>query len=456
MHFGLFVRGCSLVMLGAAACSDPGAGHETPDAGTEAPDFMVDAALSIDAPSPAFSFTPWSRSIGATVSNYAATSLVTDATGRIHLIGSAVGNEPFATITNVASFYSTAYPLIARYANDGTLESAQRPAATKLVPGVGAVAPDGAIVLVSSTVITMGPGLTDVVVRKLDASGTTISWTKALGSVKDDSGAAVAVDGNGNIFVGGTVNGAIAGQTAGLYGDAFVTKYDPSGNLLWTRQFATTTTESMTALAVDVAGNVYVAGFGATVTDPQGPHSDYYGFVRKLSSTGTTVWSKELAKGASPNVRSVAVAADGSVAVAGGVNGALTGATNAGASDVAVWKLDGNGDALWSRQFGTAGYDIASGLAFDLAGNVAVAGVVSGALPQKTHAGNSDGFVRLYSGTGTERWTEQFGSNLIDEVSAVATDGGGNAYVAGTAYAGFPGVQERGFNDAFVIKFPAQ
>ena len=47
------------------------------------------------------------------------------------------------------------------------------------------------------------------------------------------------MDGLG-VYVVGTTNGALPGQTAHGQNDVFVRKYDPAGNYLWTRQFGTT------------------------------------------------------------------------------------------------------------------------------------------------------------------------------------------------------------------------
>ncbi len=84
-------------------------------------------------------------------------------------------------------------------------------------------------------------------------------WTQRFGTSSDDHAKGVAVDGGGNVYVAGTTGGALAGANGG-FGDAFVRKLDSSGATLWTRQLATWRSESANALAVDGQGNAYVAG----------------------------------------------------------------------------------------------------------------------------------------------------------------------------------------------------
>jgi hypothetical protein len=57
-----------------------------------------------------------------------------------------------------------------------------------------------------------------------------------------------------------------------------------------------------------------------------------------------------------------------------------------------VRKYDADGNELWTRQFGTAGVDSASGVAADASG-LYVAALTSGTFPDQTSAGGTDAFV---------------------------------------------------------------
>src|SRR5262249_30765830 len=98
----------------------------------------------------------------------------------------------------------------------------------------------------------------DAYVRKLDPHGT-IVWTRQFGTSSDDQAGSVAVDGTGNVYVGRTTYETLAGTNA-KKDDAFLRKLDASGATLWTRQFGSAGSESVSAVAVDGSGNVHVAG----------------------------------------------------------------------------------------------------------------------------------------------------------------------------------------------------
>jgi hypothetical protein len=63
----------------------------------------------------------------------------------------------------------------------------------------------------------------DVVMAKFDGQGNML-WGKQWGSVKDDVGRAIIVDGQGNIYVAGGTNGDLYGTNAGQM-DIFIVKF---------------------------------------------------------------------------------------------------------------------------------------------------------------------------------------------------------------------------------------
>lgn len=74
----------------------------------------------------------------------------------------------------------------------------------------------------------------------------------------------------------------------------------------------------------------------------------------------------------------------------------------------------------WTRQFGTSSYDNECGVAAGPQGEVYVAGWTRGALPGQTFAGEDDVFLRKYDPDGNEVWTRQFGTSGYDNAWCVA------------------------------------
>ncbi|MBI2934480.1 MAG: SBBP repeat-containing protein, partial [Chloroflexi bacterium] len=122
-------------------------------------------------------------------------------------------------------------------------------------------------------------------------------------------------------------------------------------------------------------------------------------------------------------------------------------------SSVAAGPLSTPTATTWTRQFGSSGYDYASGVAVDGAGNSYLAGYTYGALPGQTSSGSDDAFIRKYDPTGNELWTRQFGGSGDDHAWGVAVDGAGNSYLAGDTWGALPGQTSSGSADAFMRKY---
>ena len=124
-----------------------------------------------------------------------------------------------------------------------------------------------------------------------------------FGSSLSERGYAAATDDQGDVYVAGRFDdltdfdpgsGSLELDTAGG-SDAFVAKYTSAGHLVWARALGGPVAEEAKALAVDSAGNVYVAGWFQLTTDfDPGPgtaeltsEGSMDGFVVKLDSAGS-------------------------------------------------------------------------------------------------------------------------------------------------------------------------
>jgi sugar lactone lactonase YvrE len=203
--------------------------------------------------------------------------------------------------------------------------------------------------------------------------------------------------------------------------EIFVIKYNPSGEMLWTKVLGTWKKDFANAVNIDSSGNIYVAG--ATEKDlvaeckKHKDECDKFGggddlFVVKYNSKGKKQWTKQL--GTKRNDRATGVATDssGNVYVTGYTYWGLDGNTYAGSNDAFVVKYLDNGTKLWTKQFGTPSSDLADGIATDSSGNVYVVGYTYGDLDGNTNTGASDIFVVKYNSSGTKQWTKQLGSSM--------------------------------------------
>ena len=127
---------------------------------------------------------------------------------------------------------------------------------------------------------TFGGGLQDAFVTKLNATGAAMIYSTYLGGNLDDTATAIAVDSSGNASVTGQTDSsnfvtasATQGTLAGVH-DAFVTQINPAGSLLFSTYLGGSQdentlggTSAIGAIAVDHAGNIYVAGNTTSASD---------------------------------------------------------------------------------------------------------------------------------------------------------------------------------------------
>ncbi|MBI4302039.1 MAG: thrombospondin type 3 repeat-containing protein [Chloroflexi bacterium] len=291
------------------------------------------------------------------------------------------------------------------------------------------------------------PGGGDAFVRKYDANGTE-GWTRQFGTSRYDAACGISVNPTG-VYVAGSTNGTLAGQTNAGFIDAFVRKYDGDGNELWTRQFGTSDNDFACGIAGDSTG-VYVAGYTQGDFPGQTSVGGLDAFVRKYDAAGNEMWTRQFG-----NSLGLGISIDSTgIYVAGYTGGTLPGQTPAGGVDAFVRKYDAAGNEMWTRQFGTSDFDSANTIFVDSTG-IYVAGNTAGAFPGQTNAGGVDAFVRRYDANGTEGWSRQGGSSLDDRafgIAAYSTGSVWSVYVAGETEDVLPGQTSAGGLDAFVAK----
>ncbi len=290
-------------------------------------------------------------------------------------------------------------------------------------------------------------GRYDAFITKFDSSGGEL-WTQQIGTSGDDSSSSVAVDSAGDVYISGTTSGSLEGTNAGV-NDAFITKFDSSGSELWTQQIGTSSIDYSSSVAVDSAGNAYISG--VTWGSLEGTNTGLTdAFLTKFDSSGSELWTQQIGTSRFENGTSVAVDIAGNAYIASSTYGSLEG-TNAGLYDAFITKFDSSGSELWTQQIGTANHDLSSSVALDGAGNAYISGSTRGSL-KGTNAGQRDAFLIKFDGSGSELWTQQIGTSSDDVSTSISVDSAGNAYITGYTSGSLEGTNA-GLYDAFLVKF---
>ncbi|MGI6416679.1 MAG: SBBP repeat-containing protein [Thermoguttaceae bacterium] len=371
----------------------------------------------------------WTRQFG-TASFDRATGVSVDSCGDVYLTG------------NTGGVYTRgADAFVRKYAANGDELWATQFGGFRLIP-------DHSAAICSSGDIIYAAGYDwtgSAFVSKYDVDGTAL-WTEQFGTGSTNA-TGIATDSSGNVYVAGYTASDLGGTNAGG-SDAFVRKYDENGDVVWTNQSGTTYAERTSGICVDSNGNIYVAG--TTIYDPYTGATD--AFVSKYQADGTLVWTKQTGTAAGHWASGVCVDSSGNIYMSGYTAGNLDG-MNAGGDDAFVRKYDTYGEVIWTEQFGSTGWDRATGVSVDSSDAIYLSGYTTGAL-DGTKSGGSDAFVRKYDASGTALWSRQFGTTADDCVTGISVDFTGIIYVAGYTYDALDGTNAGG-SDAFVRKYDA-
>jgi hypothetical protein len=239
-------------------------------------------------------------------------------------------------------------------------------------------------------------GATDAFVTKLSPDGSRILYSTYLGGSDADVGQGIAVDPLGNVYITGDTRSRdfpLVKALQGSYGgtsDVFVAKLSPDGSqLLYSTYVGGRGGERGLGIAVDAAGNAFVAGY---TNSP-----DF------------------------PTVNAVQSAFGG------------------GDADGFVFKLNPTSSAfIYSTYLGGRAVrpELATSIAVDVRGNAYVAGFTNSTdfptlKPIQPFRGPTDAFIAKLNPVGMLVYSTYIGGKADDEAMAIAVDTLGSAYITG-------------------------
>ena len=266
--------------------------------------------------------------------------------------------------------------------------------------------------------------------------------------------------------------------------DAFVIKLDPQGNIVFATLLGGGGYDQATSVAVDGAGNIYLAGTTTSGNFPAPAGQPFPTiaptFIAKLNPSATAVLYSTLLPGTGilplsapfqPNVpesetaifMAVDPAGDAYFAASGSPGFAVAGSPLQKSGPMVFGKLDPTGaTTLFGTYFGGSGMDRPSGIALDATGNAYITGVTTsadfpvttGVVQSQLPAGVTNSFVvKLNPGGDQVIYATYLGANSFASALGIRVGTDGDAYVLGALQsAGFPvtpGAFETAYNPPF-------
>jgi hypothetical protein len=247
----------------------------------------------------------------------------------------------------------------------------------------------------------------------------------------------------GGFVIGGMFNGPLdlggGALVTPTYPGQFVAAFDGSGAHVWSHGFAD---HASGRTSFDDAGNVYVCGGARDTTDiGDGTHDvsgNYAPFVSSFDASGGLRWATVFpaSEGACYSITTSPSGRSALVLLPSGVSRRIViGSTTYPSGETVLLGVTGAGADDWAHVLSNTPWaygDRGPGETFLLTGFVDGSTDFGGGM-RTAIGGGFDSFVVSYDvASGAHRWSEIFGSTGYEVTRAIAPNGSGGAWVAGT------------------------
>jgi len=247
-----------------------------------------------------------------------------------------------------------------------------------------------------------------IIVCTFVSSQVSEQWAARYEPAGNDKASLISLDTAGNVYISGYTYG----------GDSITTaKYNPAGVLQWIKSFkGGNGTRSPRAMAVDIAGNIFITGEESPST-----FTDY--FLLKYNTAGEFQWVQYY------NVNAESAAA---IALDNAGNILITGLCSTSDTDVLTVKYSTQGVMQWAQIYNPPPGNLnetGTDIGIDDSNNVYVSGY-------RLVNGLYDFLVIKYNSAGMQQWVSVYdgpdGSN--DYLTKIAVSKTGNCYITGRSY----------------------
>ena len=222
-----------------------------------------------------------------------------------------------------------------------------------------------------------------------------------------------------------------------------------------------------------------IASSGAYKTTNSGSDDAFIVKMKRNGGSGQRVWGTYFGGTLADAAYDVAVDLNGDVLVAGVTNSSGLGfnarykSTYAANKDAIIIKFNASGNLQWCNYLGGSGDDEGLGITTDSSNNVIVVGKTESSglnsnaggytVHQTTNAGVGDGFIAKLDKDGNRFFVTYYGGAASDELKGVVTSRKDTIVVVGTTSSStgitsggtFQGASYSNLNDAFIVKLTA-
>ncbi len=309
-----------------------------------------------------------------------------------------------------------------------------------------------------------GGGIDDAILAKFDPTGQRL-WSTYYGGNMHDIAMCIAVDGSGNVIIGGHTESANTGNCIATPGafmtafsfnvDSYVAKFNTNGVRQWGSYFGDTGYEEAWGAAADASNNVIITGWTSSIAGIATPTCHQPGnggnndaYIAKFDPTGANlIWATYY--GGTGDEQGVAVEVNAGLIYitgnAGSANNIATPGTyqiaSGSAEDVFITCLNLSGVRQWATYYGGNGTDYVSDILLDANKNIFICGetlstnsisTVGAYQPNIGLINTYDAYFAKFSNNGLKlKLASYYGDAGADNGKGIALDNTGKLYIAG-------------------------
>jgi len=232
------------------------------------------------------------------------------------------------------------------------------------------------------------------------------SWFKHYGGTNQDHGRCVDQTSDGGYIIAGDS----ASYAYGNY-DFAIYKLDSSGSKIWFKHYGGSNSDYAYSIQQTSDGGYIGAGYTESYTNGGKDFAIY-----KLDSNGNKIWFKHYGGSNEDSGLSIQQTSDGGYIVAG-----YTKSYTYGNEDVAIYKLDSNGNKTWFKHYGGTNIEYGHSIQQTSDGGYVVAGTT-----YSYSYGSSDIAIYKLNSSGNKVWFKHYGGSSFDAGHSIqqTSDGG--------------------------------
>jgi hypothetical protein len=254
--------------------------------------------------------------------------------------------------------------------------------------------PDGEFFVIGYTESALGQtnyGGTDVWIARFSSSGDML-WLQQFGTPADDYDNKIIFDGAGGVIACGSTAGDLAAPHQGEF-DVWIGRFDGAGQTLWLQQFGTAADDLAYAAATDGQGGAFIGG--KTRGDLASPSAGWGdAWLSRYDNTGQRLWITQFGTAEEDLIEVATSDAMGGVIIGGSTFGSLGGSASGGV-DSWLGRYTSEGKQVWLEQVGTPAYDYTQDMTLDTQMRAVVVGSTLGALGGQ-YWGGTDAWVGCF------------------------------------------------------------